>query len=87
MAHADLAKNDYLFFLHKFLLFYVRLLGSINFCFGPDDAGLRVLGCRVDILGTNCNALVLLKCGNLRLNNCSGLKIDWDLPRMPIRHY
>ena len=32
LAHADLAKkND---FLHAFLLFYVRLLCSINFCFG-----------------------------------------------------
>ena len=31
LAHADLAKKD---FLHEFLLFYVRLLCSINFCFG-----------------------------------------------------
>ena len=31
LAHADLPKND---FLHEFLPFYVRLLCSINFCFG-----------------------------------------------------
>ena len=34
LAHADLAKKID-FFLHEFLLFYVRLLCSINFCFGP----------------------------------------------------
>ena len=32
LAHADLAKK---LFLHGFLLFYVRLLRSFNFCFGP----------------------------------------------------
>ena len=32
LSHADLAKKD---FLHEFVLFYVRLLCSINFCFGP----------------------------------------------------
>jgi len=33
LAHADLAKKED--FLHELLLFYVRLLCSINFCFGP----------------------------------------------------
>ena len=32
LAHADLAKK---IILHEFLLFYERLLCSINFCFGP----------------------------------------------------
>ncbi len=32
LVHADLAKK---LFLHECLLFYVRLLCSINFCFGP----------------------------------------------------
>ena len=34
LAHADLAFKK-MIFLHEFLLFYVRLLCSINFCFGP----------------------------------------------------
>ena len=64
---ADLAKKKS-FFLHEFLLFYVRLLCSINFCFGPVE--MRQFK-----------------------NNCSGLKIDWDLLRVQlltecvVRHY
>ena len=42
-------------FSHEFLLFYVQLLCSINFCFGPVE--MRQFK-----------------------NNCSGIKIDWDLP-------
>ena len=58
---ADLAKktkpkNN---FVHGFLLFYVRLLCSINFCFGPVE--MRQFK-----------------------NNCSGLKIDWDLLRVQL---
>ena len=30
-----------------------------------EDVGLYVLGCRVDILGTNCNRPILVKCSNL----------------------
>ena len=39
LAHADLAKKRVSFCccccFHDFLLFHVRLLYSINFCFGP----------------------------------------------------
>ena len=35
LAHADLGLKNNDFFLHIFLLFYVRLLCSIHFCFGP----------------------------------------------------
>ena len=38
LAQADLAKKRFkifFFFWHECLLFYVRLLCSINFCFGP----------------------------------------------------
>ena len=40
LSHADLAKKD---FLHEFVLFYVRLLCSINFCFGPVE--MRQFNC------------------------------------------
>ena len=48
-AHADLAKKEE-DILHKFVLFYVRLVCSINFCFGPvemrqfknDCSGLKI---------------------------------------------
>ena len=33
LAHEDWAKKR--FFVHEVLLFYVRLLCSMNFCFGP----------------------------------------------------
>ena len=31
--------------------------------FIDDDVGLHALGCRVDILGTNCNRILLIYCG------------------------
>ena len=34
-------------------------------CLGDDDVGLHVLGCRVDILGTNCNGCLGVECLNL----------------------
>ena len=48
------------FFLFFFLFFFF-------FSLHDDDVGLHVLGCRVDILGTNCNFKFDLQsgCGNL----------------------
>ena len=44
LAHADLAEKD---FLHEFLLFYVRILCSINFCFGTFEIRQSKTNCSV----------------------------------------